>query len=116
MHVPQDLKWNSHINIPSKANRTRFSVTQLKNQLEHSQENKRPTNPLSVPSLNTVIQYGVQNVFKNKKEGDKTSHRIVHQLEMAQRRAARWVTGMYHNTSSISDMLRSLDWRSLEQR
>ena len=30
--------------------------------------------------------------------------------------AARWVTGRYHNTSSVSDMLRGLDWRSLEQR
>ena len=35
---------------------------------------------------------------------------------MVQRRAARWVTGRYHNTSSVSDMLCSLDWRSLEQR
>ena len=28
----------------------------------------------------------------------------------------RWVTGRYHNTSNVSDMLRGLDWRSLEQR
>ena len=35
---------------------------------------------------------------------------------MVQSRAARWVTGRYHNTSSVSDMLRSLDWRSLEQK
>ena len=35
---------------------------------------------------------------------------------MVQRRAARWVTGRYHNTSSVSDILRSLDRRSLEQR
>ena len=35
---------------------------------------------------------------------------------MVQRRAARWFTGRNHNTSSVSDMLRSLDWRSLEQR
>ena len=35
---------------------------------------------------------------------------------MVQRRAARWVTGRYHNTSSVSDMLRGLDWRVLEQR
>ena len=26
------------------------------------------------------------------------------------------LTGRYHNTSSVSDMLRSLDWRYLEQR
>ena len=54
--------------------------------------------------------------FKNPKEGDKTKHRLVYQLEMAQRRAARWVTGRYHNTSNASDMLRGLDLRSLEQR
>ena len=53
---------------------------------------------------------------KNPKEGDKTKHRLVYQLEMVQRRAARWVTGRYHNTSSVSDILRGLDWRSLEQR
>ena len=52
----------------------------------------------------------------NPKDGDKTSHRLVDQLEMVQRRAARWVTGRYHNTSSVSDILRSLGWRSLEQR
>ena len=26
------------------------------------------------------------------------------------------VTGRYHNTSSVTDMLQSLDWRTLEQR
>ena len=52
----------------------------------------------------------------NPKDGNKPSHRLVDQLEMVQRRAARWVTGRYHNTSSVSEMLRSLDWRSLEQR
>ena len=35
---------------------------------------------------------------------------------MVQRRAARWVTGRYHNISSVTDMLHSLDWRTLEQR
>ena len=34
---------------------------------------------------------------------------------MAQRRATKWVTGQYHNTSSVSDML-LIDWRSLEQK
>ena len=37
-------------------------------------------------------------------------------LETVQRRAARWVTGRYHTTHSVSNMLRSLDWKSLEQR
>ena len=39
-----------------------------------------------------------------------------HSLEMVQRRAARWVTNRYHNTSSVSDMLHTLGWRSMEHR
>ena len=39
-----------------------------------------------------------------------------HSLEMVHRRAARWVTNRYHNTSSVSDMLHTLGWRSLEHR
>ena len=73
-------------------------------------------NPLSAPNLSIAILYGTLNVLKKTKEGDKTNHRLVYQIEMVQRRAARWVTGRYHNTSSVSDMLRSLDWRSIEQR
>ena len=37
-----------------------------------------------------------------------------HSLEMVQRRAARWVTNKYHNTPSVSDMLHTLGWKSLE--
>ena len=37
-------------------------------------------------------------------------------LEKVQRRAARWVTGRHHNTSSVSNMLQKLGWRGLEQR
>ena len=48
--------------------------------------------------------------------GSMGNHRLVNQIEMVQRRAARWVTGRHNNTSSVSDMLLSLGWRSLEQR
>jgi hypothetical protein len=37
-------------------------------------------------------------------------------LEKVQRRAARWVTGRFHNTSSVTDMLNFLGWRELAQR
>jgi hypothetical protein len=37
-------------------------------------------------------------------------------LEMVQRRSARWVTGRYHNTSSVTDMLSDLEWRDLAQQ
>ena len=35
---------------------------------------------------------------------------------MVQRRAARYATNRYHNTSSVTDMLQDLDWESLESR
>ena len=39
-----------------------------------------------------------------------------HSLEMIQRRAARWVTNRHHNTSSVTDILHTLGWTSLEHR
>ena len=35
---------------------------------------------------------------------------------MIQRRAARFVTNRYHNTSSVSNMIQHLNWRSLAHR
>ena len=40
----------------------------------------------------------------------------IKKLEMVQRRAARFVTNRFHNTSSVSDMLEHLKWDTLEAR
>ena len=40
----------------------------------------------------------------------------INKLEMVQRRAARFVTGRYQYTDSVSSMLNELGWRSLENR
>ena len=40
----------------------------------------------------------------------------VHKVEMVQRRAARFTTNRYRNTSSVSSMLDHLQWESLEAR
>ena len=37
-------------------------------------------------------------------------------IERIQRRAARWVLHRYHNTSSVTDMLDTLQWRTLQCR
>lgn len=39
-----------------------------------------------------------------------------HKIEMVQRRTARYVTNRYHNTSSVTDMIYSLDFQTLEKR
>jgi hypothetical protein len=38
------------------------------------------------------------------------------QLEQGQRRAARYVTNRYHDTSSVSNMIEHLQWRTLADR
>ena len=40
----------------------------------------------------------------------------IHRLEMVQRRAARYITNRYHNTSSVSSMIEQLEWTTLEER
>ena len=37
-----------------------------------------------------------------------------HKLEMVQRRAARYCTNRYHNTSSVTEMLQDLQWETLD--
>ena len=44
-----------------------------------------------------------------------TKHNI-DKIEMVQRRAARYVLNRFHNTSSVTDMINTLGWRSLEYR
>ena len=40
----------------------------------------------------------------------------IHKLEMDQRRAARFETKRFHNTSSVTDMLDHLQWETIEAR
>ena len=44
------------------------------------------------------------------------THKYSHKLEMVQKRAARYCTNRYHNTSSVTDMLQDLNWETLESR
>ena len=47
---------------------------------------------------------------------DPHSTKQIQQIEKVQRRAARFVTNRYHNTSSVSDMLQNLNWPTLQTR
>jgi len=44
------------------------------------------------------------------------TEKLKSKLEQVQRRAARYVTNRYHNTSSVSAMLNHLQWPTLEHR
>jgi hypothetical protein len=47
---------------------------------------------------------------------DPVTQNDIRQLEMVQRRAARFVTGDYRTTSSVTQMLEALEWTELQQR
>ena len=101
--ITSDLKWGPHINnICNKANST---IGFLKRNLNIANKSvkERAYQSLVRPSL----EYS-SAVWDPHQQQDKQ------RLERIQRRAARYVTNRYHNTSSVSDMLDQLEWPFLE--
>ena len=109
VNISQDLKLNAHINSDtSKANQT---LGFLKRNLRISSstvKDRAYKNPLVRPKLEYCSTVWDPKCVNSTKECDKTTHRLTDQLEMVQRRAARWVTGRYHN-SQVSQT-RSTVW------
>ena len=84
-----------------------FSEKKLKNQPKR--------NELVRPKFEYCSTVWDPKCTSSSKDGEKPAHRLVDQLEVVEKRAARWVTRRYHNTSSVTDMLHSLHWRTVEQ-
>ena len=103
--LQNDLKWNKHIdNITANASR----------QLNFLKRNLKVASP-------KIKERAYQSLVRPKLEynsctWDPHHQSQIHQLEMVQRRAARYVTNRFHNTSSVSDMLQDLNWPTLQQR
>jgi hypothetical protein len=103
--IASDLKWDTHVkDITAKANRTLCFI--------------RRNLKVSSPKIKERAYFGL---VRPRLEYASTvwdpytaSHK--HALEMVQRRAARWVLHRYHNTSSVTEMLGQLGWRTLQQR
>ena len=103
--ISKDLKWNKHVaNIRNKAS----------SKLSFLQRNVKIGSPkLKEQLYQTLVR---SNLEYASCVWDPHEAKLIKQLEMVQRRAARWVTNRYHNTSSVTDMLRDLTWQSLELR
>ena len=117
--ISHNLRWNKHISsVSSKANQTLgFLKRNIKIGSQTIKERAyRSLVQVVLPKLEYCSTVWDPKSTTKDKVGDLSNHRLVHQLEMVQRRAARWVTNRYHNTSSVTDMLHDLEWRSLEQR
>ena len=99
------LNWNPHVDkMCSKATRS----------LNFIRRNLRTTSPsVKETAYNSLVRPQLEyasSVWDPHLSGQ------TRKIEMIQRRAARFTTGRYHNTSSVSDMLLSLGWETLAQR
>ena len=100
-----NMSWEPHINnITAKANKI---LGFLKRNLQVKQED---TKSLAYKALvRSSLEY-CSTIWSPH------TQKLKHKLENVQRRAARYVTHRYHNTSSVSNMLNHLNWPSLEHR
>ena len=103
--ISSDLKWGKHIStICSKANNT---ISFLKRNINIS--NKSIKEKAYVSLVRPTLEYA-SSVWDPYQQND------IHRLEMVQRRAGRYATNRYHNTSSVSSMIEQLEWTTLQER
>ena len=103
--ISNDMSWNKHIDqTSSKANR---KLGFLRRNI------KTRDQALKEKAYNTIVRPTVEYCSTVWDPYYKTQ---ADTIEKVQRRAARWVTGRFHNTSHVSDMLQHLGWRDLNQR
>ena len=105
VEISNNLSFNNHIqNITTSASRSLcFLMRNIRSQNPALREMAYKTlvHPLVVYSSSIWSPYTKSNVDK---------------LAMIQRRAARWTSNNYSPFASVTEMLQSLGWRSLEQR
>ena len=105
VELSADLTWARHMNKTcAKANK---SLAFLRRNL---QVQSKPLKEMAYKGIvRPVLEYcsPIWNPHHKK---------YTQKLEMVQRRAARFVLQRHHNTSSVTDMLKSLEWESLASR
>ncbi len=103
--VSKDLSWHNHIKkVVAKGNRT----------LGFIKRNIRTfTNSIKMLAYKSLVrptlEYASSVWSPHQKE-------LVNSIEMVQRRAARYVLHMYQRTESVTEMLKILEWDTLDQR
>jgi hypothetical protein len=103
--LSHNMSWDTHINnITSKANKI---LGFLKRNLKINQEETKSLAYKSMVRSNLEYCSSVWSPHTQKQKNN---------IEKVQRRAARYVTNRYHNTSSVTSMIDHLQWKSLETR
>ena len=103
--LQNNLSWNQHVSrVTKKAN---SMLGFLRRNLRKASQDTKAQAYMSM--VRSIIDYC--STFCNPHQRDQKF-----QVEMVQRRAARFVTGRYRNTSSVTDMLDYLGWGTHESR
>ena len=103
--IQDDLQWYSHINkICTKANKT---LGFIRRNLKHCKENFKETAYICL--VRSVLEYA-SSVW------DPYLDKDIKKLEKTQRNAARFVKKDYSRHSSVTAMMKDLNWQPLHER
>ena len=103
--IQSSLSWKNHIDWISKKANSMLGF--LRRNLRSCKEDTKANAYFTMVRSNLEYCSSVWNPHHKDQ---------VHKVEMVQRRAARFTTNKYTNTSSVSSMLDHLQWESLESR
>ena len=103
--IQSNLTWNDHINRITKKSNSMLGF--LRRNLRQAGEETKAQAYFTMVRSNLDYCCTIWNPH-NKEQ--------IKQIEMVQRRSARFVTSRYGNTSSVTDMLDYLGWESHETR
>jgi len=103
--ITSDLSWKTHIDKTTKKANSVLGFLRRNLKTPNPETKAMAYKTLVRPHL----EYCCSTWNAYRKEDVKT-------LEMVQRRAARYATNRYHNTSSVTSMLDGLGWETLESR
>ena len=103
--IQSSLSWKNHIDRISKKANSMLGF--LRCNLRSCKEDTKANAYFTMVRSNLEYCSSVWNPHQKDQ---------VHKVEMVKRRAARFATNRYRNTSSVSSMLDHLQWESLESR
>lgn len=103
--IDHRLRWKPHINTIT--NRANSVLGLLRRNLRNAHT------PIKEKAYNALVRPHLEYCCS---VWDPHQQYLSRQLEMVQRRAARFTLNRYHNTSSVTSMLKQLNWTTLAQR
>ena len=103
--ITSDLKWNTHINNITKKSNSILGLLRRNLRISSQSLKTQAYQSLIRPHLEYASTVWSPHTTENR-----------HKLDRVQRRAARYACNRWHNTSSVSEMVRQLGWESLTAR